>query len=247
MTPYLPLDYLKIAIANHYGLDKQLWIVRLAWFNENVDFILNELELWAENAAEPMMFRKMVNQYNNAMQGLAVDGLVSLDATASGVQILGALTACRKTCQRTNLINDGIRHDLYGETSEYMNTFGLYTTRSDLKQPVMTVFYGSTEQPKQLFGEGTPELKTFYQFLEEELTGAYEAMSDIAGCWNTEALEHSWVLPDNHHVHVKVMEYDEKRIEVDELDHATFTYRYKVNQPSTYGRSLAANVVHSKL
>lgn len=107
------------------------------------------------------------------------------------------------------------------------------------------MFYGSTEQPKQLFGEGTPELKTFYQFLEEELTGAYEAMSDIAGCWNTEALEHSWVLPDNHHVHVKVMEYDEKRIEVDELDHATFTYRYKVNQPSTYGRSLAANVVHS--
>lgn len=138
MTPFLPLDYLKIAIANHYGLDKKIWKERLDWFNSTDRFILNDTEYFAECASEPMMFRKMVNQYNNAMQLLPVDGLVSLDATASGVQILGALTACRKTCQRTNLINDGIRYDLYGETSEYMNTFGLNTTRSDLKQPVMT-------------------------------------------------------------------------------------------------------------
>ncbi len=95
-----------------------------------------------------------------------------------------------------------------------------------------------------MFGDGTPELKRFYEFLEEELTGAYEAMSDISNCWNTDALEHTWVLPDGHTSHIKVMEQTSKRIEVDELG-STFTYVYYVNQPSTYGRSLAANVVHS--
>ncbi|MFM7896668.1 MAG: DNA-directed RNA polymerase [Flavobacterium sp.] len=247
MQLFRPIDYIKIAIANHYGLDKKLWHQRLDWFNTIGINALNELSVAAKffsEASEPMMFMKMLNQYNNAMNNLPLDGLVSLDATASGVQILGALTACRKTCQRTNLIDDGIRHDLYGESAEYMNSLGLSVTRDDLKQPVMTVFYGSTEQPKLLFGEGTPELKAFYAFLENELTGAYEAMSDIANCWNPEALVHSWVLPDGHHVHVKVMEQVQKRIEVKELG-STFTYTYYENQASDYGRSLAANVVHS--
>ena len=191
-----------------------------------------------------MMFRKMCNQYLKSMNNLPVDGLVSLDATASGVQIFGALMACEKTCLRTNLIDDGIRHDIYGEASEYMNTFGLKTTRSDLKAPLMTHFYGSTEQPKMLFGEGTTELQKFYQFLQDELTGASEGMVDIANCWNPEALEHSWVLPDNHHVIVKVMGQVSKRVAIDELG-STFTYVYYENQASEYGRSLAANVIHS--
>lgn len=246
MQLFSPLQYIQIAIANHYGLDKKLWHERLNWFNSFMLYRLHNMVDLSENASEPMMFLKMVNQYIRAIEHKPVDGLVSLDATASGVQILGALTACRKTCQRTNLIDDGVRHDLYGESAEYMNNcdpiFGL--TRDDLKQPVMTVFYGSTEQPKMLFGDGTPELKTFYKFLEDELTGAYEAMSDIANCWNPEALVHSWVLPDGHHVHVKVMEQVQKRIEVKELG-STFTYTYYENQASDYGRSLAANVVHS--
>lgn len=248
MQLFSPKQYLEIAIANHYGLDKKTWQERLDWFDMVGLAAFNSkklMEIYTKGASEPMMFRKMVNQYNNAMHGLKVDGLVSLDATASGVQILGALTACRKTCQRTNLIDDGIRHDLYGESSEYMNTFSLNTTRDDLKQPVMTVFYGSTEQPKLLFGKGSNELKTFYKFLEDELTGAYEAMADIANCWNPEALEHSWPLPDGHRVIVKVMEQETKRIEIDELGGSTFSYVYYANKASDYGRSLAANVVHS--
>jgi len=146
MQKFLPVQYLQIAIANHFGLDKKTWKERLDWFIDNVTDLTYHIEKYAVKASEPMMFRKMVNQFDNAMNDLKVDGLVSLDATASGVQILGALTACRKTCQRTNLINDGVRHDLYGEASEYMNTFGLSTTRSDLKQPTMTKNTWSLQQ-----------------------------------------------------------------------------------------------------
>jgi hypothetical protein len=35
------------------------------------------------------------------------------------------------------------------------------------------------------------------------------------------------------------------RVEIDELDHRTFTYRYNKQQPSENFRSLVANIVHS--
>lgn len=38
------------------------------------------------------------------------------------------------------------------------------------------------------------------------------------------------------------MKEEETRIEVDELDHATFTYKYYVNAPKDFGLSNAANV-----
>lgn len=42
------------------------------------------------------------------------------------------------------------------------------------------------------------------------------------------------------------MQKKEARIEVDELDHATFTYYYYENEGSKTGLSNAANVVHSE-
>ena len=37
MQKFNGVDYLKIDIANHYGLDKKLWDERLAWVNEHED------------------------------------------------------------------------------------------------------------------------------------------------------------------------------------------------------------------
>ena len=43
---------------------------------------------------------------------------------------------------------------------------------------------------------------------------------------------------------MKVMETKETRIEVDELDHATFTLQYKVNEGTERGRANVANTIH---
>ena len=59
------------------------------------------------------------------------------------------------------------------------------------------------------------------------------------------ALEHKWSLPDGHVVHAKVLVPVDKKIEIDELDHATFTFRTTANQPLEFGLSLAANIIHS--
>jgi hypothetical protein len=249
MTELQPIEWIKVAVANSFGLDKKIFSERLDWFDMVglAAFYSDKLvDLYANKASEPMMFRKMVNQYKLAIAGQKVNGLVGLDSTTSGVQILSALMACRKGCIHTNLINDGERHDLYGTGADFMSKIvGYPISRDDMKPALMTFFYGSTEQPKILFGDGTKELKEFYNFLRTELEGAYEAMNDMGAMWDVTALSHSWVLPDGHVAYVPVMEPVDKRIEIDELDHSTFTQRAYVNQPSEYGRSIMANIVHS--
>lgn len=106
-------------------------------------------------------------------------------------------------------------------------------------------FYGSIEQPQKVFGQATPELEAFYRVLNEELPGAMEAMADIQGCWQSDKLAHEWTLPDGAKAVVKVMVEKEARVEIDEMDHATFTYHYYANETAEFGISLCANVVHS--
>ena len=60
-------------------------------------------------------------------------------------------------------------------------------------------------------------------------------MQDLLNTWQPNALMHSWVMPDNFHVNIKVMQSKETRIEVDELNHTTFTTYVKVNQGSKQG------------
>jgi hypothetical protein len=70
-------------------------------------------------------------------------------------------------------------------------------------------------------------------------------LQDLLAAWQPYALYHAWKMPDGFDVKVKVMDKTEARIEVDELDHATFTYEYYENMGIKKGISLPANVTHS--
>ena len=63
--------------------------------------------------------------------------------------------------------------------------------------------------------------------------------------WQPYALVHSWKLPDGYDARVKVMDKVTARVEVDELEHATFSYEFYENVGTKKGLSNAANVVHS--
>lgn len=109
----------------------------------------------------------------------------------------------------------------------------------------MTSFYGSRATPKEIFGEDTPELEGFYKAINTIAPGAWSLLQELLASWQPFALVHEWKLPDGFLSHVKVMEKVEKRLEVDELDHATFTYVYNENVGQESGLSNVANVVHS--
>jgi hypothetical protein len=200
----------------------------------------------ATEADDPYLYLKAIRAKQDAEQGIATGYMLGLDATQSGLQLMACMTGCRTTAKNTNLINTSKREDFYDKVTGTMNKLSLGGyTRDTVKPPVMTVFYGSKAEPMKVFGEDTPELAAFYATLEKECPGPMEMMEDIKQCWNSDALIHSWSLPDGHTAYVPVMVGVSKKIEVAELNKATFTYKTEINEPSTYNVPLIANIVHS--
>lgn len=246
MQTFTGWQYLLIDVANQWGLDGELFEDRIAWAEEH----LPVLEAMAEERdwKEKPLYLKAVIATRKAQQGTATGHLVGFDAVCSGLQIMSTLTGCVSGARATGLIDPNVRADAYTSVTDAMNVMldgQVVIPRKDAKQATMTAFYGSKETPKGIFGEDTPELETFHKSLMVVAPGATELLNALLESWQPYALSHDWVLPDNYHAHVKVMEKVEKRIEVDELDHATFTYEYFENEGTESGLSNVANVVHS--
>lgn len=240
MQIFTAREYLKIDIANNFGLDRLDWSDRIAWFDANSEK-LGEL---VSQAKEPALFYAGVKAYREVEAGKPIGYMISLDATSSGLQLLAALTGDEKAAALCNVINVGKREDAY--VAIYHHMLGKVAdkskiSREDTKQAIMTAFYSSKAVPKQVFGEGAL-LDIFYGSLEELAPGAWELNETMLNLWDPTAYEHSWVLPDNFHVHVKVMEAVKERVH---FRNQPFDVYFHVNRPTDTGRSLGANTIHS--
>lgn len=246
MDRFTGWQYLLIDAANNFGLDKLLFNERIEWATQN----LQNLEALASEAETKPLYLKAVQAIRKAQQGLPTGHLVSMDACASGIQIMSVMTGCVVGAASTGLVGN-VRADAYSICTTHMNNFlqaeglSVDVPRKDAKRSLMTAFYSSTDVPKEIFGEDTPELNAFYQAAEATAPGAWELLQDLKTAWQPYALVHQWKLPDGYDARVKVMDKLSARVEVDELDHATFTYEFYENIGTLKGRSLPANVVHS--
>jgi DNA-directed RNA polymerase len=233
------LDNIKIAIAGHAGQDKLTWDYRIKWFNQ-------QLNLDVDTFDEPILGSKAIQAYLDSKKGIPTGYTMSIDATASGLQVMSALSGCKVTARACNMVNTGNREDIYQFVADSMNAILKpidSVTRKDVKKPVMTTFYNSEANPKATFNK--QQLSAFYEALDDALPGALDVMEAVNQYWDNTADVHMWTLPDGHVAKVPVTEMSDIRIEVDELDHRTFTYRYNKQQPSENYRSLVANIVHS--
>lgn len=242
MQLFTAKQYLKIDVANSFGMDKLPWSDRLEWFDQNEAQLLGLLN----KAENPALYYAGVKAWEDTKRGLPIGYPVSLDATSSGLQLLACLTGDRSAALLSNVIDAGKRNDAYTAVFELMqlkagttptNTF----VRKDVKDATMTAFYGSQAVPEKVFGTGQL-LATFYATLEESMPHAWELNKFLLSCWNPEALKYSWVLPDNFHVHVKVMDRVEETVTFLGESHSIFRQE---NRPTDEGRSLGANLVHS--
>jgi hypothetical protein len=241
MQKFTGREYLLIDIASRYGMDRETWKDRLDWAEDNY----HNLE-YMNKPKEGILYRKAVRALRIVDQGKPTNHIMGLDATASGLQVMAALSGCHKTASEVNLINDGIRHDVYGSIGGYMGAqLSKAFHRDEMKDPLMTTFYGSTRQPKLIFGDGTPELKAYYSVIQERLTGAWRVLQVIQAHWNPNTTHHEWTLPDVHTAWVPVTGTVEKSLEIDELGHLRMAYRTQLLGTLERSRSLAANVVHS--
>lgn len=233
-------EYLKIDIANSFGLDKEDWDTRLDWFDQ----VEGNLEQMVKDAEEPALFFAGSEAYQKACRGEPVNHPISLDATASGLQLLACLTGCRKSALLCNVLDAGKRMDAY--VSLYLSlierTGGKATIdRKDTKKAIMTAFYTSRAVPKRVFGEGEL-LQKFYQTLAEEAPGAWELNEAFLAMWQPDVLSNDWMLPDGFEVKIKVMGQQK---EVIHFLNAPYEITQRVNMPQEEGRSLGANINHS--
>ena len=245
MQTFTGYEYLMIDAANQMGHDKWLFDDRIQWVKDNMD----SLESLADQADKKPLYLKAVQAIRKAQAGQPTGHLVGFDAVCSGIQVMSALTGCKAGAEATGLINPNVRADAYTATTKIMNSIlggvGVSVPRKKAKEALMTAYYGSKAKPVEIFGEDTPELTAFYAAATQVAPGAWELLQDLLKSWQPYALTHEWQLPDGYEAKVKVMEKVQTRIEVDELDHASFTYEFKFNQGSPKGLSNVANVVHS--
>lgn len=240
MQLFTGTQYLQMDIAGNFGLDNQNWDVRLAWFEEHKDHLLD----LQKEAKEPALYFAAVQAWEDTKAGIPSGYPISLDATCSGLQILSVLTGDRSAASLCNVINTGKREDAYKTIYHFMvNELGeeAKISRDKTKDAILTSLYGSEAIPKKVFGEGLL-LHTFIKMMETHTPAAWELNQFYLSIWNPEALRYSWTLSDNFHVHTKVMGQTTETIQFLNKPYDVHT---TINMPQDKGRSLGANTTHS--
>lgn len=228
-------DNLFVAIANHAGKDKLTWEERIEWAETQFD---EEDVKWDE----PILGRKAIRAYHDAMAGRPSGYVMSLDSTSSGAQIMAVLSGCKETAKLTNCIDPTVRYDLYTEVANMVNAkLPQPVPRKVVKHVTMTHWYNSKATPKALLSE--TELEVFYEVIEGVCPGADDVMSTINDCWNPEATHHSFTMPDGHSVYIPVVEGVNVTYVDDELGEIPLRY-YEQSTSDNY-RSLAPNICHA--
>ena len=254
-------QYLLMDIAGNFGHDKEDWDFRLDWAEAHLaDFqriaMMDQFNLsnnyLMKQADSPAMFYAGIMAYKRAMEHKPIGYGISLDATASGIQLLSIMAGCEDSARLCNVIPSSATEDhredayttLYGSMKTRVSS-DLVTnvTRAMAKDSIMTAFYGSKAVPKRHFGEGDM-LSAFYDTLETDTPGAWALNVYLQGLWREYALGHAWVLPDNFHVIVKEMNQVSRTVQWG--NQPTDVYVTK-NIGTKTGLSLCPNTVHSEL
>lgn len=223
-----------IAIAGHAGMDKLTWTERVNWVANQVPEDID----WEQ----PILGRKALRALDDMVNNKDSGYVMSLDATASGLQIMAALSGCKQTAAMVNCIDPTQRMDVYDEVAKLMNSkLSTPVPRKIVKQAAMTHYYNSKATPKALLSE--EELKVFYEVIEGMMPGAEDVMSIINDCWDASADAHSWIMPDGHTVYIPVIE-GVNAVYAD-AEFGEIPLRYYTQTPSENYRSLCPNVIHS--
>lgn len=101
MQRFSGTDYLKIDIASNYGLDKETWEKRLAWFSLHEHCLMEMLA----TSDKPALYYAGVQAWFATQRGEPTGYPISLDATASGMQLLACLTGDRSAARLCNVVS----------------------------------------------------------------------------------------------------------------------------------------------
>lgn len=234
-------QYIKIDIANNFGHDKLKWDERIEWFDQNE----SQLDTLVGKADSPALFYAGIQAWK-AYKAKEPSGYpISLDATSSGLQILACLLGDRKAASLCNVVDTGKREDAYTLVYEWMlQRLGgqVHLDRDPVKRAIMTSLYGSKAEPEKVFGSTPGLLELFFEAMGTLAPGVWQLNTAFLGMWNPQALSYHWTMPDNFHVHTKVMGTVTEEVKYED---SLYDITHKENLPQKEGRSLGANITHS--
>ena len=229
------LEYLMadIACKHDKAYEKEQWDKRLLHFSE-IDFKDPDTFKYASN---PVGLRAAYVALKDTAQGKESGYTISLDAASSGLQLLSLLVSCPtswKLCGGDENILDSYMH-IY--MSLHMDTI---LDRKDVKQCIMTALYGSTAQPKALFGEN---VDVFYDAMEHLAPGAWDLNLGIQELWDEiDGTTYDWYLPDNFYCCIET--HDKELVNFKFLDE-DYQVVQKVNERPRFHKGLGPNLIHS--
>jgi hypothetical protein len=195
------LKWLRIATANAYGVDKETFQYRILWVINNSD----KLEDYTAEAAEPLIYAKCVRALRRAEAGKPIGIPIHMDATASGFQVNGCLTACEETLLVSNVLKNesNLLVDLYTNIQAAMAKVSACIAllkRKVIKDGTIPAFYASEAEPKRVFGE---HIEAFWSALSK-YAGAYWYLKYLPQLWRNDIEEYSFTMPDGYVVYVPV-------------------------------------------
>ena len=222
------LDWLKMDIARSYGLDKATWAKRLEWTNEHL-----RLGYFPDGAKEPFLYDSACKALKAAMNGQPVDHLISLDATASGIQCLSLMAQDAESAESVNLGSDRVNNP-YQRVKDHMGDYPY----ERVKKALMTSFYESVATPLQLFGD---DYNKFVEAAMAMLPGPWLMKEAISNCMTFKEF-YGWTMMDGFEVNMEVTTPVECSMDIGS-GHVMSWIEHRRAGVATKG--LTANVTHS--
>lgn len=250
--------YMLIHLANCMGWDKEVFSVRLLKARAMLEDIAagGDREEWMQTADSPHQARQAIREIQYVKQGHPTGLMVDFDATNQFLQIMSALIGCKKSAYACNLLDPDSRVDGYLMLSDIISEAmpHLNFTRQQAKDLFMkSLAYGSEEVPRALFQQ-EEDMNHYLELMEEHFPGVMIVRNILLSLWDSNAMYHTWVLPDGHTAHVPVrvtMKGDNARIEIAEAGEfnngvpKSITFVHKEHRPSDYNTPILANVIQS--
>lgn len=246
MEHYTPAQWTLIDMANHFGLDKEVYKKRLAFGREMLEAIKEgqDMSQWIKQADAPAMFTKAICAVRDILEGAPTGHVIELDACNSGPAILSALMHCETGMRNTGLIDTGVRPDGYSTIKDNFNS-EVDVTRKEVKTATVPYAYGSDFKPEQVFGEDL--FAEFEAAYEKTFPEAYFVRKVLINAWDSKALFHEFTSIDGLVAHLESRGIQKTK---GTLMGYTYTYTHMVNRPlipmkDQGTKSLVANVTHN--
>ena len=215
-----PREWLLSDVSRSFGHDKASWHERLLWAEDHPEM--------QPGAKEPFLYQSALR----ASQAIETDHLVSLDATASGIQCLALMSQDSESAYTVNLGTDEVRNP-YQRVKDHMGNYPY----EKVKKALMTSFYESVATPRDLFGD---DYDKFVDAASKMLPGPWALKEAISSCMNYREC-YSWTMMDGFVVNMEVTTPVECSMDIGGMDMTWTEHR----RASVGTKGLTANVTHS--